>query len=152
MLIDARDTFNNLRHLSSTDQFRVALTGPTTLIETFAISLGNGSYSAELALEVAEAYDLSIDLVPSSGPHESILGSPLANKILIRPGVVQAVHTHLVSTFSPLTAGVNATFTIEAMDPFSNVVLNSPDKIDFVVMSRDRPSDTLVTASMEYRF
>lgn len=87
MLIDARDTFNNLRHLSSTDEFRVALTGPTTLIDTLAISLGNGSYSAELALEVAEAYDLTIDLVPSSGPNEPILGSPLTNKILVRPGV-----------------------------------------------------------------
>ena len=58
----------------------------------------------------------------------------------------------MVTTFSPLTAGVNATFTIEARDPFSNVVLNSPDKIDFVVMSRARPTDPLVTASMEYRF
>ena len=60
-----------------------------------------------------------------------ILGSPLENKILVRSGLVQAAHTHVVRSFDPLTAGETYVFTIQAKDIFENVVLHSEDVINF---------------------
>ena len=77
----------------------MTLTGQTigTVIEVLATSQGNGSYKAELPLEIAESYDLKIELEDGGGGRAEILGSPLQNKILVLSGLVQAAHTHMES-------------------------------------------------------
>jgi hypothetical protein len=58
------------------------------VIEVLASAMGNGSYKAELPLAIAESYDLKIELEDGEGAKVEILGSPLENKILVRPGLV----------------------------------------------------------------
>lgn len=120
-----------------------------------ASSQGNASFKAELPLEIAESYDLKIELEDGAGGWEEILGSPLESKILVRSGLVQAAHTHIVTSFEPLTAGETYVWTIQAKDIFENVVLNSEDRINFEIRG---PESSILTdihefsAGMEYRF
>ena len=80
--------------------------------------MGNGSYFGVLAFAIADSYDLTVTLNAST----HIMASPLTNKILVVPGLVQAAHTHLQfnnkTSLGTLTAGVTYEFTIEAMDIF----------------------------------
>jgi len=76
--------------------------------------MGNGSYLGVLAFAIADSYDLTVTLNAST----HIMASPLTNKILVVPGLVQAAHTHLQTSLGTLTAGVTYEFTIEAMDIF----------------------------------
>lgn len=129
VLIDARDEFANLRFDSLGDVFEVRLTGQATAVVVSgpAAAMGNGSYVLGLQLTLAEPYDLSILL---DGTAE-ILGAPLLNRILVVPSLTQAAYSLLVTTDSPLTAGVTYTFEIRAKDIFGNTVLGSQDLVGF---------------------
>ena len=108
VLIDARDEFSNLRYDSEDDTFQVKLTGQSTavVVEGEAQPLNNGSYYIELMFEKAESYTLEVML----GVNTDIVESPLENKILVKPGTVQAAYTHLETSLSTLTAGELNTF------------------------------------------
>ena len=151
VLIDARDEFDNLRFDSETEVFQVVLTGQATGADVSgaAVAMGNGYYVADLQFTLAEPYDLSIQLDAATA---DIHDSPLLNRILVKPGLVQAAHTHLVTTADPLTAGVSYTFEIRAKDIYENTVVGSEDYIDFQLRGPDGQEATETAAEMEYLF
>lgn len=133
-----------------TDAYTMTLTGHTTgtVVSGDAAPMSNGSYLGVLTFTIQDSYDLTITLDSGS----QIMSSPLTNKILVVPSLVQAAYTHLETSLSTLVAGVTYEFTIEAMDIFSNVVLGSTDWIQYEISSVERPDDTYVLANMTYEF
>jgi len=82
-----------------------------------------------------------------------IAASPLLNKILVVPGLVQAAHTYLVTSQDTLTAGISYTFDIRAKDIYENTVVNSQDLIDFKLLGPDGATGATETAAtVEYQF
>jgi len=132
------------------------VSGVATTFVTALAPLGNGSYTSELLFQVAAPYDLSIELLGvGATPAVAIMDSPLTNKILVKPALVQAAYTELASTTSTLTAGTSYTFELRARDIYHNIVLNSQDEVKDVHFQLQGPSGTsptLVNATMDYRF
>lgn len=96
---------------------------------------------------IADSYDLTVELASVA-----LINSPLTNKILVKPSLVQAAFTNLVQTQATLTAGVNYEFTIQARDIFSNIVVNSSDHISFEFKSVERQNDSVIVTNVTYEF
>lgn len=153
-IIESRDAFSNLRTTSVSDVYVVTLTGATSgtvWTASTPVANNNGTYSAHFKFTIAEDYTLRVRL---NGV--DLFGTPISD-IAVRVGPAQAKHSLLVSSQSPLVAGTNYTFKIQAKDIYSNIAVavnDVPEMFDFELIGLDDPynSGELVKADIKYLF
>lgn len=107
--VDARDEFTNFRYDSAADDFELTLTGQTsgTVYGPFSFTDNtDGTYSVSFMFEIVEAYTVSVTLGGTD-----VVGSPIPN-VDVFHGHVQAYYSDLVSSETPITAGLTYVWQI----------------------------------------
>lgn len=152
-VIESRDQFSNLRTTSLTDVYVVTLTGETSgTVYTAATPVANknGTYTAKFMFTIAEPYTLQVKL-----GGVNVKDTPIPH-FKVNVGLAQAKYSQLVVSKSPLIAGHNYTFKIQAKDIFSNVAValtDEPELFDFKLIGiSPNNKDQMVIASMQYLF
>ncbi len=153
-IIESRDAYSNLRTLSTTDTYVVTVTGEeTSTVHTFQTPTANnnGTYTARLRLTKAEPCTLRVRLGGTD-----VSGTPITG-IQVNVGRAQAQFSQLVVSQSPLVAGRNYTFKIQAKDIFSNVATAMddalPEMFDFELVGLDAGNNKeKVLSSIDYLF
>lgn len=123
-IIESRDQFSNLRKTSIEDVYVVTLEGETNQVIYTAptpVANKNGTYSASFMFTIAQNYIVNVKL---NGLH--VKDSPVEG-FKVKVGKAQARWSELVSHKSPLIAGYNYTFKVQAKDIFENVAVAPND-------------------------
>eukprot|EP01022_Parablepharisma_sp_SALTPOND_P020162 TRINITY_DN3593_c0_g1_i1.p2 TRINITY_DN3593_c0_g1~~TRINITY_DN3593_c0_g1_i1.p2 ORF type:complete len:1692 (-),score=110.26 TRINITY_DN3593_c0_g1_i1:19422-24497(-) len=115
-LIEARDSFGNLRSSASTDVFNVKLTGSSTNINLTPVAQNNGTYLATTTLIAADTYTLTVDI-----GGVAIKDTPVTG-IQVQPNIAQAEKSALILNPSPIVVGTLTKYKILPKDVYGNVV------------------------------
>lgn len=115
-LIEARDSFGNLRTTSTTDVFNVKLTGAISTLTLTPVTQNNGTYLVTSKLTSADTYALSVDLGGIAIKDTPVTG------IQVVPDIAQAKRSAFITNPSSIAVGTQTKYKISPKDTYGNVV------------------------------
>ena len=147
--IEARDSYSNLRTASTAEIFTVKLTDSDSVVTTITpVAQGDGTYTVSQLLSKVSTYTLTVN---DSTDSISVASSPYTG-ITVSPGNVVAMKSLFNTAPTPISAGTQYTYKVEARDLYSNTV--SIDSTSHKFFLSLYSSDTMETQTfdMAYQF
>lgn len=116
-LIEARDTYGNIRSASTAESFVAKLVGSTTGTTTLTTTAqANGTYLVNTTITVADTYTLTVSFGGVAIKDSPVIG------IIVSPNIAQAQKSSLTLYPSPITVGSATKYKILPKDIYSNTV------------------------------
>ena len=148
-LIEARDSYGNIRSASTSEVFIVTLVDSDLVeIAVAPVSNNNGTYTVKQLLSKVTTQTLS---VKESTNTTNVASSPYTG-IVVSPGNVVALKSVFNTAPTPITAGTLATFKVEGKDIYSNTVPTDNPNYEFFLSIYSLTDKTTTIYPLIYKF
>ena len=138
-LIEARDSYGNIRATSTAEAFAATLTSSASVATPLSsTSQNNGTYLVSTVITTADTYSLSVSFGGVAIKNVPVTG------IVVSPSIAQAKKTSLSLSPTPIIVGVATKYKILPKDLYSNVVKST----GLIYSLEFRNENTLATTSV----